>query len=744
MYDLFVNTLNLTGGKEAAGLPNFLVTAAPRRSARGREADLLGILLTFSGSAPMSAEQLRELLEQLGARYFATPGTVTAAMRAAAEALNNFILNRNLRSAGEGWRATGMLNLAVVRRGLLYLGQAGSTRAILINSGGVRTFFDTEAAAQPLGTSRAPLIRYSQMEIQPGDLLVLCANPPAIWSEELLKSATRLSLDVLKRRLIQDAGSGLQFALIQPGPGRGRIIPRRWSALEGQQPTREAAVPPRSAAALPDRPAPPASSPPPFDEDLEEATSGAAAPPPSAPPASAVRAAPPSPRQPSPHAARAARAVIQSASGASAVWGKIKSALGRLGMRMLPGSAEKPAGLSSGAAWFITIAIPLVVVAMATTIYLRTGRGEQQRVYLAQANQFAVQAQTTDDPALRRNSWLQAQYWLERAEQFGISDQTRAARLQIESALDSLDGVSRLELSLAMNDTFPQPVQISRMAFSGQDLYVLDDRSGAVFRLISTNIGFVLDKSFTCGPGQMGALTIAPLIDLAPLEINNALNAAVVALDANGILLYCGPGTDTRAVMLPSPMIGWGKLKLMTLNRDVMHVLDAEKNALWRYDGDRGQFDNPPGPFFSGQVPARFDTFVDMVINAGELFLLRDSGELVQCTYSTVPAIKDGGCRDPAALTDARQGETRSVTRFENALFTRLALSANRDSIYVLDSQNNAIYRFSLKLNLDRVLVMRMQDGTSLAGMTPTAFAAAPGNIFYIAFGDTIYQAQVR
>jgi len=668
VFDLFVNALNLTGGKENAGLPNLLVMSAPRRPARGREGDLLAMLLTFSGSAPMSAEQLRELLEQLGGRYYATPGTVTAAMRAAAEALNNFILNRNLRSAGEGWRAMGMFNVAVIRRELLYLGQAGATRAILASRNAVTTYYDPEAAAQPLGASRAPLLRYSQTELQPGDMLYLCANPPTAWTDDTLKPSSQLSLDLLKRRLVQDAGAELQFALLQVKPGRGQISARRWSALESPLPPAGRAESPAPVPAAPVRPAEAPPVVPPFVDDEEEDLAGGEAlptrerPPQSQPPRSP---APPPPRTVSPRTAQAASAVIKGASGVGAVWRKIQNGLGKLGVRMLPGSAEKPAGLSGSAAWFIAIAVPLVIVAMATTIYMRSGRGEQQRTYLAQANQFAVQAQSTDDPALRRNSWMQAQYWLEKAEQFGVSEETRAARLQIESALDSLDGVSRLELSLAMNDTFPQAVEINQMTASGQDLYVLDSNSGAILRLISTNIGFVLDDAFKCGPGPMGALTITPLIDLAPLAINNAFGAAVVGIDPNGTLLYCGPGMDATAVLLPTPMTGWGTLRAMTITRDLMHILDVKMNTLWRYNGERCQFDDMPGPFFGSQVPSNFSNFVDMSINAGELFLLRDSGEMVHCTYSNAPGLKEAECRDPAVLTDARQGESQSVTRFE-------------------------------------------------------------------------------
>src|SRR4030067_2768139 len=100
MSSLFVFILPLvrSGGQDQPSVPGLYVASRPRRVARFRERDELLLYLTLRASVPFSADQTNDLLARLAKTYFGTSGSVTTAQRAVAEALNQSLCDRNLRS----------------------------------------------------------------------------------------------------------------------------------------------------------------------------------------------------------------------------------------------------------------------------------------------------------------------------------------------------------------------------------------------------------------------------------------------------------------------------------------------------------------------------------------------------------------------------------------------------------------------------------------------------------------------
>ncbi|NTV37444.1 MAG: hypothetical protein HGA53_10870, partial [Anaerolineaceae bacterium] len=466
-------------------------------------------------------------------------------------------------------------------------------------------------------------------------------------------------------------------------------------------------------------------------------------PPPSRPsrPAATI---PPPPRRIGPKVAQGGKKLVGFTASVSAFWNKIGAGLNSFTARVLPGTAQKVPALSSGALWFIAIAVPLVVVAIATTVYLRTSGGEQQRTYLDQAIQYAAKAETSTENTTKRSSWMQSNYWLGKAEQYGITDETRQLRLRVENGLDQLDNISRLDLTLALNDTFADKINITQLAYSGNDLYALDAASGRVIRLLLTSNGYSYDAKFTCDPKQMASAGMTTLVDLVALPVNNAYQASVAAIDQNGFMLYCGPDMAPKSIMLPTPGSGWGTIVAMTLNQETLYVLDVKNNAVWRFEGKDSQFDAVPSLFFDNKVPARMTEMIDLAVAGDELFLLRNTGQMVTCTYSGLKLIKPTECKDPAKYTDNRPESSGSTLVMENTGFTQLIPSSNGFSIYILDPKGKSIYSFSMKLNLVKILFMRLADGSTLANKELTAFTIGPGDLTFAAFGDEVYSARIK
>jgi hypothetical protein len=85
--------------------------------------------------------------------------------------------------------------------------------------------------------------------------------------------------------------------------------------------------------------------------------------------------------------------------------------------RLLP---DRSPSLSPGTMLFIAIAIPLLIVASAVTVYFYapSGRSEQQQAYIMQALEYVELATAQSDQTLR-NNWDQVFYWVDKAEEYG-------------------------------------------------------------------------------------------------------------------------------------------------------------------------------------------------------------------------------------------------------------------------------------------------------------------------------------
>ena len=86
--------------------PEFFISGPTKRPARGRENDLIGLLLYFHGRQSVGADELRQWHERLSAEYFRTSGSVTAAMKAVVEAAGKHLFQANDPFGDESnWRA---------------------------------------------------------------------------------------------------------------------------------------------------------------------------------------------------------------------------------------------------------------------------------------------------------------------------------------------------------------------------------------------------------------------------------------------------------------------------------------------------------------------------------------------------------------------------------------------------------------------------------------------------------------
>lgn len=798
MFDLYVYALNLQNGQELDELPGLLVAAPPKRTARGRENDLLMVYLTLKGSGSIPPDDLQRLLGQLAEKYYQMGGTVTAGMRLAADLLNDYLLTRNLRGVKDNWQAEGGLGLAVLRRDTLYITRLGQVSAYVMVQKDVQVISDFDGSEHGLGIGRVISLRYTQVALQAGCLLFFSANPPASWTVQNLAGSPALSIDALRRRLLNQAPGQLQAAVFQFQPGKGQILRRRLrpGAASGAKPAAEAMdeqpagkteTPARAATETLEAPETPAvvAAEPLVSEPAERAAAESpsehsaearVAPPaaqagdrprPTRPPrthvdapmlptleanhesAPAVRPArPPRERRLRPATSeQLKRSLAPAWRGWSRFTARAGQSAGTLVQRTLPGTeVGAPAGISRGTMLFIAVLVPLLVVAAAMTVYLQSGRGEQYRAAYEQAVQFVLQAEQQTDPALARNLYSQAYTALDRADLYGVTEDSMALRNKVDEAFDRIENINRLTLTPAiLSGGLPSSILVQRMVVADTDLYLLDANSGNIIRLYKTSNAYqyTIDPTFECGPNTLTSRKIGPLIDLAALPPGSRDNATVLGMDANGTLLYCGPDQKAAAVDLIIPDSGSAKLKRFVLNKSLLYVLDEGNWRVLRYLGDVEQnFSDEPILFF-GSTPPPLNDVISMAVHEDELYMLRANGFLADCIFSLVTFTAK--CTDPATFTDMRTGKSIQTQLVPATRFTQVTTtSILGPSVFLLDVASSSVYRYTMRLNLESIISFRAPPGEKLPEGAPTAFTVLSGQAIFLAYGNQVYSAPLQ
>ena len=435
----------------------------------------------------------------------------------------------------------------------------------------------------------------------------------------------------------------------------------------------------------------------------------------------------------------AAKLASDALGGVRRAWRQFTGAASRLIARAIPGQPVEGLNIPPSSMLMIALAVPLVVVAVAATVYFQRGRGEQYQAYLQTAQQFADKAAAQEDQDLRREDWNQTLYWLDKAGGYGESEQGDELQQMAQAGLDSMEGITRLNY-LPAGDPMPEGTHITRMVASVNDVYMLDTTTGSVYRLYRTGNGYELDLQFQCGPGKAGAVQIGPLLDIVALPPNNDFQATVMGIDAGGNLEYCAPGAaGFSSTMLVPPDNNWGQITHMVLYQDVLYVMDPMVNAVYRYYGDRGSaFTSGPRYYFENQVPKMADV-IDMAVDQEYLYLLHENGSMTTCSDAGFTTT----CDDPATYGDPRQGRPSEPVTFEDAKFLLLQSTQPPDpSLYILDEVASAVYQFSLrKLNLQRQYRPMVEQDYPLPETAVTGFTMTPNRKMMLAFGNQAFYA---
>jgi len=244
-------------------------------------------------------------------------------------------------------------------------------------------------------------------------------------------------------------------------------------------------------------------------------------------------------------------------------------------------------------------------------------------------------------------------------------------------------------------------------------------------------------------------------VDFVILPANQD-NYRVMAVDAQGNLLYCRPGELAVSRKLSAPGNGWGRIIGVAYDNDTLYVLDADKDAVWKYAGKDPNkpdvetatgivFSESPIKYLDEDVPD-FGGAIDLVVNQEDLYVLHADSHITQCRYSADKVVRLTECQDPSPYTDNRVGRLdKKPWVFTDASFTMAqATRPANASIFLLDTTGQSIYQFSYQLNLERVLRAQDNKNYPVPDSAPSGFGITPESDLFLAFDNRLFIAPLQ
>jgi hypothetical protein len=399
--------------------------------------------------------------------------------------------------------------------------------------------------------------------------------------------------------------------------------------------------------------------------------------------------------------------------------------------RMLPD--ESILTIPSSVMAFIAVAVPIVIVAVASVVYFREGRARMYSEAMLQAQTAAQIASQTENVDEVRDGWNEVLDHVNQAETYQVTDDSQALRSYAMSIIDELEMIERLDFQPAFAEQLPYNLEIEKIVSNlDNDLYMLNGIDGNVLRATFSANGFVLDSEFVCGPVPQ-PLIVGPLIDIVALLPGDPDGATVMGMDSDGNLLKCIPGGKSPlAFQMGYPDTNWGSPLAFAMDSGDLYVLDPQTNAVWIF-WERDDYRDSPRLFFGQQIPPMQDV-IDLTISGEDLYLLHADSHITTCVFSLLRE-SPTRCTEPAIFSDPREGREDGAY-VQGAVFSEIQYAPPPDpSIYLLDPEERSIYHFSKLLVYQR----QYRSQNTLPVGLASAFTISQNQIAFMAIENQVF-----
>ena len=217
------------------------------------------------------------------------------------------------------------------------------------------------------------------------------------------------------------------------------------------------------------------------------------------------------------------------------------------------------------------------------------------------------------------------------------------------------------------------------------------------------------------------------------------MNAAIVAITEAGSLRYCQPGQPPKAALINVPAFGWGNIESISVERDYLFVLDIGTRALWNYYGPQQDFTGTDGRlFFPGDPPMELAQTADIDVFSDTIIFLTNDNVVHTCLIETIRA----DMRECLVLTPRDNSDNPiDISSFDSVDF----FSADYPpAFYLLEGQSQTLYRFSIKMILNRAYRFYAAAGEKLPDTPITAFTISDSQLVILAYGNELFIGQLR
>jgi len=767
-FDLNILPINHQMGKTVSALPGLFTARAPRRCPRRRSQEDLLLHLRLEGNAPLSDTAMGQLLTKLAEVFYETEGSTTSALRNVTDVLNKYLLDRNYRAASRGLKAVGYLTQVVLREDRILYAQCGPTFIYQVTPETVVDLHDPELSGSGLGIGKSFKVRYHQINLKPNQILILAPEKPQTWTENLFKTLPRLKFSALVQRLLHKIEGELETVVIFPLEGEGslKIIDPTWSVdggiaslpdledapVESRQRPREVVIEP-PAASIPGEEVekPPKEFVEEIDLPAQEGSQPETEPPPLSPPVE--ESIPTSDKKPDLASQVAAEIgprleelqTSRTWGALSEIGGKVGAVIqkawqGLLGLisRTLPD--DQILDLPSWTLGLIAVLVPLLMVIFGSMFYIRRGRNHLYEEHFTQAQTLLALAQTQLDTPDYYQTISQAMEEIMDARSYQPTDEVEELFSSLRLEMDELDRITRLEYLPLFSRGLGADVTISKIVVTAwNDLYMLNEDKGTVIWAQSNPEGYEIIDDFHCGPID-GHVTVGPLVDIVALPTSQQDQATILGIDNNHTMIFCYADLKETPVIFEdiSYTLGRGPVQAITMANSTpynLYILDPEKRAIWIEFQSQNYHEG--SEYFGAVDSPEMADAVDLVTSGSELFILHQDGYVTKCV--TERADSDPLCTTPFNFSDPRPGR-ESGPFIADADFDSFTIKGSPGiAVYMLDSEKQALYRFSTQLELQEQF--RPVDG--IIDQPASAFTVTMSDRVFLAVDDQVYTAQL-
>ncbi len=222
-FDLNLLPLYRLRGNEHPSPPGLLALTPPRRKARSRARDMLLVHLILGGNAVFSTANYLQMTSAAAEEFYKTPGSVTAALRAAALTLNGDLIEQNMAASGKGRFTLATLVLGAVRGETLYLLIAGPAHVYWMAGSERRDIHDPEMAGRGLGFGQNAQFYLTQLPIRARGRLLITPELPDGWKLALQRDNQSAALETIRSVLMRQNMMDQNAVLIEVKEGHGNL-----------------------------------------------------------------------------------------------------------------------------------------------------------------------------------------------------------------------------------------------------------------------------------------------------------------------------------------------------------------------------------------------------------------------------------------------------------------------------------------------------------------------------------------